>query len=182
MNKNLALVALVAIIGFIIAGFLFTKNGSLTKQVQELNDQLKTVSDKLNDAEKELIYYKNTDLAKEVQLLQLQLTAAEKDLATSQQDASSAQARVKTLETNLAKIGPYLDAMQAISDMFFDTGPTDKGVARIDAKIAVLKDASISNVWADAKSGIDTERRSWSGESIGKTMSAIISQINSLLQ
>ena len=154
------------------AGMFFSQNRSL-------NNKLGTSQQALNEAEKALIYYKNTDLAKEVELLQLKLVAAQKDLVASQNDATTAKARVKTLEAGNAKLLAYLAAIDAIETMIAN-GPTPAGVATVDAKILVLNDSQVSAKWAQAKAGIDLERRSWSGESISDTVKTITLRIRDL--
>lgn len=167
--------------GLIAAGIFFAQNSSLKKEAKTLQSELTKTQKSLTEAEKKLIYYQNTDLAKEVEILKLKLATAEKDLAASVDQVSSLQKRVDTLEANSDKIQLHLEAINAINEMFFGSGPSEKGVAQIDVKIAALKDSEITNLWQQAKAGIDTEKRSWGGDSIGRTLDKITSRVSDLL-
>lgn len=181
MNKTVALISLVAIIGFVLAAIFFGRSNSLVTQTQELSSELKTVSESLDDAEKDLIYYRNTDLAKEVQLLQLKLANAERDLATAQKEIANLQTKINNLETSISKTYLHLDAVAAMEG--FLGGPfTVSGLANIDAKISLLGDSQVMSQWLKAKETIDISRNSWSPQDFFDTVFLLNSRIRSLLR
>ncbi|HLD01873.1 MAG TPA: hypothetical protein VJC10_03260, partial [Patescibacteria group bacterium] len=77
-NKNIiiALVSIIAVILLFTTGYLLMRSQSFKKSFTEAKEQ----NGKL---EKDLIFYKSTNLAKEVELVSLKLKNAEEDLAST---------------------------------------------------------------------------------------------------
>lgn len=187
-NKALLVVLIIAGLGLLGTGVFFSKSQSSKKAAAELTGKLAIANQALSDLkeqnselEKELIAFKNTDLAKEVELLNLKLANTKKELADSQFAESNLKSQVETLKSNLSQIRPYNEAIDVIRQMYFGPGPSASGIAKIDAKIAALKDIEISNLWGQAKASINLEQRSWSGQYEGEVLGAIISRIRNLL-
>ncbi len=175
MNKQLTIILVsVAVIGLIAAGIFFTQKASLQSELTKTEKAL-------NESEKALIYYKSTDLAKEAELLNLKLKNAERDLAVSQKETAATQARVKSLESNLAKIPAYLSVIDAIQDLVAD-GPTAAKLSVVDAKVSALSDQQMSSRWnTSGRPSIDLERRSW-GSGIYEMVKALTVKVRELIK
>ena len=163
------IVIVVAVLGIGAGVFLFTKNQSLQAQLTNLKDE-KTKT------ETELAVLKATNLAKEVEFLRLNLKATEKDLAALQNEVPDLKARIRTFETGVSKLESYLNAIDAIENMV-GGGPTAAGIASVDSALNKLNDSSVSDRWANAKRGIDLERKSWQGTNISDTVITVTSRI-----
>lgn len=176
-NKNIiiVLVSIIVVLLLFTSGYLLFKNQSLEKSLIEAKD-------KSAELEKDLIYYKGTDFVKEAEILRLKLDAAEKELAATKTENATLKKRIILLEGNAVKIKPYIDAIDAIQGMFFGDGPSQSGVANINAKITVVNDAVIQQQWEEAKAHIDLEKLSWDQRYIGTVTTTLLSQVRNLLQ
>lgn len=186
MNSKFSILVVIAVIGFLGAGLFFAQSQQLRGEIKNLAAKLETTQKDLSEAEKELIYYKNTDLTKELEILQLKfdnrgkaLADTQKELTSAQDQAANLQAQVVEQQTNNQKIRLYLEAADATED-FLAAGPTSSGVAKIETKVAALKDSLVSSKWAEAKAGVDVAKQSWSGSAISDMVKTITSRIRSL--
>lgn len=177
MNKTMAIIAVAtAVITLTMAVIFFSQSRTAQNQALELQTSL-------NQAEKDLIYYKNSDLGKEVELLNLKLKDAQEDLAASQTEATAAEGRVKSLEASLAKIPAYLSAIDALEDLTANEGPTAAKMSVVDARINALADQTVSSRWygGSGRSSVDVERRSW-GTGIYETEKVLTARIRELIK
>lgn len=193
MNSKFNILVIIAVIGFLGAGLFFAQSLQLRGEIKNLAAKLETTQkdlgsqkEALAEAEKELIYYKNTDLAKELEILQLkfdnrgrELAETQKELTAAQNQAANLKAQVTEQQTSNQKIRLYLEAIDATED-FLAAGPTSSGVAKVDTKVAALKDSLVSSKWAEAKAGIDVANKSWNGSAISDTVKTITSRIRNL--
>ena len=187
MKTLLATFILIAILGLGGAVFFFTQRQSLTTENTAMQGKLenaeKTVAglkDEKIKVETELAVLKSTDLGKEVELLQLKLKNAERDLATAEKDTTSLKNKVNNLETNLNKITPYLDAVSAIEQAL--SAPwSASSLANIDTKISTLRDSQITSLWLKGKETIDLAKQSWGPTYVFNAIFLISSRIRNLL-
>jgi len=180
-NKLLiSIIIIVAILGFGGSAYFFTASRSLSTQKTIVEQQLFSAEQNVDhlegdkiELEKELVFYKNTDFAKDNELLRLKLQNTEKDLA-------GAQNRVKTLETNLNKIRPFIDAVSAI-ERFLNAPFTQKGLTDINTNISILQDTEVSNRWMTARNTVDFSNNGWGPHDFFQTVFLLNSRIRSLL-
>ena len=183
-NKNIiiALVSIIAVILLFTTGYFLSKNQSLEKLVIEAKEQNA-------ELEKDIIFYKNTDLAKDNELLTLKLeniekdlAAREKELAVTTEEKAGLVKQLQAVQANSAKIQIHLDAIDQIERMVGD-GPNQASVNLVEPKITVLQNAKISKAWEEAKRWIldNVATGSWNGTLIADTVIAITSTIRGLL-
>ena len=166
LNKIFLVVVIVALGALGTAIYFFVQYSGSQAQVTQL------IAGKTR-VETELALLKATDFAKDNELLKSKLQNTEQDLAGT-------QSRVKTLETNLNKIKPFIDAVSAIERFF--SGPfTQKGLADIDTKISVLQDTEALNRWMSAKGTVDFANNGWGPHDFFQTVFLLNSRIKSLL-
>src|SRR3990167_3576888 len=146
LNKIFLVVIVVALGALGTAIYFYVQYSDSQAQVTKLIDEKTRV-------ETEFAILRASDLAKDNELLKLKLKNTEQDLA-------GAQSRVTTLETNLNKIKPFLDAISAI-ERFFSAPFTRSGLADIDTKISVFQDTEVSNRWMIAKGTVDFANNGW---------------------
>lgn len=177
MSRIITIISAIVAVISVISGLTFAS------QSRTAQNQATKLEASLHQAEKDLIYYQNTDLAKEVELLNLKLANAKQDLAASQKTATTAQARVETLEVNHGKIPGYLSAIDAIEDLTANEGPTAAKLSIVDAKINALADQAISNRWysGGGRSSVDIEHKSW-GTGLYETEEALTARIRELIK
>lgn len=132
------------IVGLGIASFFFVNNRTLKQELASLEGE-KT------EVETELTILKNTDLAKEVKLLQTQLNRAERSLAEKERDLASANNRLRTYEINRGEITSYLDAIEAVSRNYWHYTLTEPILDTIEAKVKALRDNEILSLWIVAR-------------------------------
>lgn len=132
------------IVGLGSASFFFASNRTLRQELARLKDEKTNV-------ETELTVFKNTDLAKEVTLLQTQLNIAEGNLAEKERDLASANNRLKTYETNRGEIISHLDAIEAVSRNYWHYTLTESILDTIEAKVKALGDDEILSLWIVAR-------------------------------
>ena len=180
LKTILVAVSVLSLIGYFLVVILFIKNSSLNKNLILTQVRLESSDIENSQFEKELIFYKNTDLAKEVEILQLKLNSAEKKLESTESQLNSTQTQLKNLQTNTTKIKPYLDVINAIENLLSE-GPNANNVSNVNSKVSTLGDSEVSDQWAKAKASIDLEKSSWSGSEISATVSLITSKILSLI-
>ena len=176
MKTLLTIFIVVAILGLIGAGYFFKTSSNLKQELRSAQDSIGKLKEEKTKVETELAVLKSTDLAKEVEFLRLNLKATEKDLVALQNEVPNLKARIRTFETGVSKLESYLNAIDAIENMV-GGGPTAAGVASVDSALNKLNDSSVSDRWANAKRGIDLERKSWQGTSISDTVITVTSRI-----
>ncbi|OGN21950.1 MAG: hypothetical protein A2916_02880 [Candidatus Yanofskybacteria bacterium RIFCSPLOWO2_01_FULL_41_67] len=166
LNKIFLVVIVVALGALGTAIYFYVQYSDSQAQVTQLIDEKTRV-------ETEFAILRASDLAKDNELLKLKLKNTEQDLA-------GAQSRVKTLETNLSKIGPFLDVVSAI-ERFLSAPFTQKGLTDIDIKISVLQDMEALNRWMIARGTVDFANNGWGPHDFFQTVFLLNSRIKSLL-
>ena len=167
-NRLLIIVVIgIAVLGALgVAFYFYVQYSGSQVHVTQLKDEKTKI-------ETELAVLRASDLAKDNELLKLKLKNTEQDLA-------GAQSRVTTLETNLNKIKPFLDAISAI-ERFFSAPFTRSGLADIDTKISVFQDTEVSNRWMIAKGTVDFANNGWGPHDFFQVVFLLNSRIKSLL-
>lgn len=160
-HRTLAIISsIVAVVALIAAGAFFW--------------QSRTAQNKANQAEKDLIYYKNTNFAKEAELADFKRQKAEDDLAI-------ARDQLTTLTANAAKVPDYLNAVDAVVDLI-DGGPTATELSTVDAKVRALNDAAMTARWTEkGRPAINLEQLSWNND-IYDMLNTLTSRIRELLK
>ena len=165
-NILFIVIVIFAIGGLIAAGYFYSRYSDLWTESTQLKDEKTKV-------ETELALLKITDFVKDNELLKLKLQNTE-------QDFTVAQNRVNTLETNLNKIKPFLDAVSAI-ERFLSAPFTQKGLADIDTKINVLQDMDVLSRWMTARGTVDFVNNGWGPHDFFQTVFLLNSRIKGLL-
>ena len=173
VNLFLIISVIVVLVALGAAGYFYTQNSSLQGEAKNLSQQLLQIQNEKTKIETELVVLKATNFAKDNELLRWKLQNTEQDLA-------GAQSRVKTLETNLNKIKPFLNVVSAI-ERFLSAPFTQKGLADIDTKISVLQDMEVSNRWMIAIGTVDFANNGWGPHDFFQTVFLLNSRIKSLL-
>lgn len=163
-----------------VGGYFLWQNNIAKSELAAANKQIFDLKETNLKVESELILLKSSDLAKDLELTQFKLKTAERDLLVFQKEAVNFKTELENLRSSLSKIPLHLDAIDTIERMVA-SGPDQAGIDRVNPKIAVLKDSTISSAWEEAKKNIDIVRRSWSGQLIADTTIAITRNIRSLI-
>lgn len=177
----------IAIFALGIGGYFVRQNQDLLGRLHQAAEEAAELQETKAALTTELAVLKATDLAKEVELLQVKLKIAERDVATKEKELAAAlrekasvTAQLQTVRANSAKIRSRLDAIDAVERMV-GAGPNAQSVATVDAKIAAVKNADVTNAWAIAKRDIDFVKMSWNGNTIADAVIAITRSIRNLL-
>lgn len=175
-------VILIMVVVLVLGG-----GGYFAYQNYALQNKLAGLAEEKASIVTELAVLKATDLAKEVEIMQLKLKTAERDFAAKEkelagalQEKASAALQLQTARANSTKIRSRLDAIDATERMI-GAGPNAQSVASVDAKISAVKDADITEAWAVAKRDIDFVKMSWNGNTIAGVVMALTRSIRNLL-
>lgn len=170
---------LAAVFGLVIIGGLTYLYLNLRSELDTTKKTLEQVREEKARVDTELAVLKNTDLAKEAELLKTKLNIAEKDLAQKEQDLTSANNRLKTIEANRGKIKSDLDAIEAVSSNYWHYTLTEPILDSIEAKIKTLGDSETLSLWMVARN--QTTPNSANPSAVWDVVSRILANVRSLL-
>lgn len=177
---------ILAILGLSGAVFLFSKNQTLININQTLENermslgaQLESLKEEKSRVDTELAVLKNTDLAKEVELLEAKLGVAKSDLAKKERDLASANNRLKAVDANRGKINSHLDAIEAVSKNYWHYTLTEQILDGIEAKVKALGDSEIFSLWIVARK--QTTPDSANPSAVWDVVGRMLTKVRSLL-
>lgn len=190
MKWVMVITSVVAVLGFVAAGFLFQQGQSIEPSLAStkadnanLESALADIRVKNTELDKERSFYKNTELAKEIELLRLKLDDKEKELTASQKETSDLRDRNTSIAANIKKANAYLNVIDAINKVYLGKPPPPTwDLGDIDAKVSVANDVELTSYWKAVRDSTDTVPGDWSPEKVGKVMARAISKIYSLLR
>ena len=172
----LILVSVVAIILLFSTGYLFSKIQSLEKSVVEGNEQ----NTKL---EKDIILYKNTDFAKEAEILNFKLKDSEEKYEESKKKLSTAETNLNTLRQNLTTIPRITTALSMMMTTFGKQPPdcystSDK--ANIQQELTAVGDSALNNFWNEFISSTTSGNCSFSPNLLEKAVNYGLNKISGI--
>lgn len=184
MKSPTIIFIIIAVIGLAGTGYFFTKTRSLESKAAILQDAKLKV-------ETELAALKNTDLGKENALLKSELKTAEDALAlekrehgNTQNRLTTAEGKIKDLETAIKKAQPYIGALSAFNDWQFAVSQFplfDRDTRLIDAAVSSLSDNQVSDLWREAKASFP-EAKQTGKSSYDRVIILITSNLAGLLR
>ena len=168
-NKNIiiALVSIIAVILLFTTGYLLMRSQSFKKSFTEAKEQ----NGKL---EKDLIFYKSTNLAKEVELFNLKLKNAEEDLASTKTTLTKLQAGVSNV--------PQMTRIASLMMTTFGKGPpncfsaSDK--TTINEEFTALGDREWISKWEDFINDTDAKNCSMSPDKLEQAVNYGLTKIS----
>src|SRR3972149_8845482 len=95
-------VALIIIIS--LSFFFLQKNKDLTSEIEGKTKEVENLMSKNNELEKELIFYKTGDLAKELEIVNLKLQQSDEKLQATKKTLSKAESDLFNFRAELSKI------------------------------------------------------------------------------
>ena len=186
-SKNFLFIGLggIAVALLIAAGYLFMNSQSLSRENKMLTEQnillqtqVSDLKDEKTQLEKDLIYYKSTDLAKEVEILNLKLKTANEDLASTKATLS----KLKTGISNISKMASIASKMMVT----FGKGPpncfsaSDK--ASINQELAALGDLEWISKWEDFINDTNAENCSMSPDKLEQAVNYGLTKISDAVE
>ena len=184
-SKNFLVIGLgvIAVVLLIATGYLFMnaqslsrENKTLTSQNSLVQTQVSSLKDEKVQLEKDLILYKNTDLAKEVEILNLKLKTSQEDLATAKDTLS----KLKTGVSSVPKMTSISSKMMAT----FGKGPpncfsaSDK--ATINQELAAFGDSEWISKWEDFINDANSASCSMSPDKLEQAVNYGLSKISEI--
>src|SRR3989344_1300345 len=172
----LVLTGIIAVGGVMVAGFLFMKNQSLSSDLTTTINNLAQSKEKSVQLEKDLIFYKSTDLAKEVEILNLKLKTGEEELVTTQANLTKLQADVSS-SPKIANIASMMMATfgQQPPNCF---SATDK--ANINQELAAFGDREWISKWEDFINDTDSKSCSMSPDKLEQAVNYGLNKISQI--
>lgn len=183
-SSKTVLVAGLAITSFVFliaTGFFFMnvqslshENQTLANQQSLLQTQLTTLKDEKAQLEKDLIFYKNTDLAKELEIVNLKLETAEEDLA-------STKATLDKLKAGISNV-PKMTRIASMMMSTFGKQPpncfsaSDK--TSINQELTALGDREWTSKWEDFINDTDAKNCSMSPDKLEQVVNYGLTKIS----
>jgi len=182
-SKNFLVIGLVVItvVLMIATGYLFMNSQSLSRENETLTNkntllqtQVSSLKDEKAQLEKDLIYYKNTDLAKEVEILNLKLKTADEGFATT-------KAALDKLKIGVSSIPEMTSIASKMMTTFGKNPPncfgaTDK--ASINQELNAFGDREWIGKWEDFISGTDSKNCSMSPDKLENAVNYGLTKIS----
>ena len=147
----ISLITSIMAIIFLAAGIVFfSKSNNLATEISVKNDELSDLKQKANDLEKELIFYKNTDLGKELELVNLKLETSEEKLKQTQESLAEAEKDLDNLQKKVSEI-PNLTSIISLMAGTLAKPPgqcfSEQDKIKINAELSKIGDASWTQLW-----------------------------------
>ncbi len=159
-NKNLLTVVLITImIGVsIAAAYFFIVNRSLSQDLSETQEKNVQI-------EKDLIFYKSADLAKEIEIVNLKLKVSEEKNEETKKKLTISEANLNTLRQNLSLIPKITNTLTLMMTTFGKQAPdcynsSDK--TNIKQGLEVIGDSKLMSLWDDFINGTTSSNCSFS--------------------
>lgn len=154
------------------------ENKTLTNQNSLLQTQVSSLKDEKTKLEKDLIFYKNTDLAKEVEILNLKLKTVEEDL-------TSTKATLAKLQKGVTGIPKITHIASMMMETFGKQPPncfsaTDK--ASISQELNLLGDKGWISKWEDFINDTDAKNCSMSPDKLEQAVNYGLTKISDVVK
>ncbi len=181
-SKNFLVIGLVVITVILLAATYFfmnsqslsRENKTFTNQNSLLQTQVSSLKDEKVRLEKDLVFYKDTDLAKEVEILNLKLKTAEDNFASTKATLS----KLKTGISNVSKMTSISSKMM----ITFGKGPpncfsvSDK--AAINQELVAFGDREWISKWEDFINDTDAKNCSMSPDKLEQAVNYGLTKIS----
>lgn len=182
-SSLIALITSIMAIIFLSVGVaLFIKSSNLSKEINVKNKDSTDSKQKVNELEKELIFYKNTDLAKELELVNLKLKTSEEKLEQTQESLATVEKDLENLQKNVAEI-PNLTSIISLMAGTLAKPPgqcfSEQDKIKINAELSKIGDATWTQLW---NSFIDNTGSSECSHSPGIFTQAIDYGLNKIVE
>lgn len=147
----IALAASIIAIIFLALGLsLFIKSSNQSRELSSKNKELSDLEKKANDLDKDLIFYKNTDLGKEVELVNIKLETSEEKLKQTQESLATIENNLDNLQKKVAEI-PNLTSIISLMAGTLAKPPgqcfSEQDKIKINAELSKIGDASWTQLW-----------------------------------
>ena len=130
--------------------FFIQKNNALSSKVEEKIKELDGQKTKIGDLEKELIFYKTGDLAKELEIVNLKLQKSDESLQTTKNTLSKTESELSTFRSDISKIPQIANILSLMSGTASKPPPQCYGESdkqKIDSELKSLGDKTWQDLW-----------------------------------
>lgn len=191
-SKNIPVIGLGLIVAVLLiaAGYLFVNTQSLSRENKTFANQnsifqtqISNLKDEKTRLEKDLIFYKNTDLAKEVEILNLKLKDSEDKYEESKKKLSATEANLNTLRQNISTI-PKITTALSMMMTTFGKQPSDcysaSDKASIQQMLTAVGDSALNDFWSEFINGTTSANCSMSPNLLEKVINYGLNKISGL--
>jgi len=141
-------VALIIIIS--LSFFFLQKNKGLTSDIEEKTKEVESLISKNNELEKELIFYKTGDLAKELEIVNLKLQTSDENLQATKKTLSKAESDLSNFRAELSKIPKIAYILSLMSETASKQPPqcySESDKQKIDSELISFGDKTWQDLW-----------------------------------
>lgn len=166
-------VALIAAVAVIAVVFLDINNRTLLSDLESQKDELASVEEKNDTLEKELIYYKNTDLVKELEIVNLKLKDVSEELDRTKSTLSLTEGSLSSLRASTSKISKITNL---VSLMFESVAGipgqcfTESYKSKVSQGLNSYGDSNWTQKWNSFIADTDPQNCSWSPTEFQKVL------------
>ena len=173
----LIIIIIIAILGLGGAGYFFWQNQVLENQTAKLKDEKAKV-------ETELAVLKATDLAKEIEVLNLKLQARDKELVDAKKNLSTIQTAFDSFRSDVNMI-PKATSIISLMMMTFGKQPpqcyNEADRTKINQELSVFKDSAWQDLWNMFINGTTSNNCSFSPEGLQRAIDHGLKKIDALV-
>ena len=141
-------VALIIIIS--LSFFFLQKNKDLTSEIEGKTKEVENLMSKNNELEKELIFYKTGDLAKELEIVNLKLQKSDENLQAIKNTLSKTESELDNLQTEVGKVPGVTNILSLMSETASKQPPqcySESDKQKIDSELKSFGDKTWQDLW-----------------------------------
>ncbi|MDO8600365.1 MAG: hypothetical protein Q7R73_01945 [bacterium] len=164
-NRTNILYIGIAAAGILGSIFFLVQSRNAEQELAKAEESYAVLQDEKSALETEFAIFKNTDLGKEVEILQLKLDAKEKERADIQKNLTMTNTTLATLRNNLKLIPNITRALSLMSGTFGKQPPECFNAAdrtAIDRELSIVGDAAWQEKWSRFIADTDSKNCSMS--------------------
>lgn len=185
INRTSILYGVIAVAAILAGVFFFMQSWNAEKKLTEAEESYAVLKDEKSVLETELAIFKNTDLGKEVQILQLKLDAKEKERVEAEKNFTTTETALTTLRNSLKLIPNITRALSLMSSTFGKQPPdcfSTADRAAINRELSIVGDATWQEKWARFIADTDSKNCSMSPQQFFTTVDYGLEKIISLVR
>src|SRR3989344_961924 len=162
-----------AILGISAFVALFVKNSNLSSEYEDQKKVLEATTEKYDELEKELIFYKTGDLAKELEIVNLKLGNTQKELDETKDTLTNTEDKLTDLRGKVEDVPKIVSVLSLMYGTAAKPPPecyNEADKAKISQELNLIGDTSWRQLWNEFISNTTSSNCSNSPELLQKAL------------
>ena len=169
-----AVISVVSVAIIVALSFFFLqKNKELTSLIEGKTKEVENLKTKNNELEKELIFYKTGDLAKELEIVNLKLQSSDENLLDTKNTLFKTESELAKLRTDIGKIPKIATILSLMSATASKQPPqcySESDKQKIDSELKSFGDKTWQDLWRVFIDNTTSENCSMTPELLNKAL------------